>query len=572
MIRKLADNIYSPLGTTTEENYTAVKAGFTRLRRYEGGMGLPEPFVASLMDWDQVPSLPGYSRFERIAILSARQALQQAGIDATQAGVLFVIATTKGNVELLEQGDGDDESLLLGIAARRIARYFGNENRPLVVCNACISGLAAQTAALRLLEAGYYETAVVIGADVQSRFIVSGFQSLKALADEECRPFDIERIGLNLGEAAATIVYTAATADRHEELPATAWMAVSGAVRNDAFHISGPSPKGEGSFRAIRAAMGDTPADSLAFVNVHGTSTLYNDEMESAALERAGLNSLPVNSLKGYFGHTMGAAGVLETILSMHAADDATVLGTKGFEELGVSHSVNVSAQNTTTTKHAFLKLLSGFGGCNAAMLFMNGKDGVLSCEGKGKMLDGITVHLTPTYAEVNGRRLPTTSQGAELLTELYRSRINDYPKFFKMDELSRLGFVASELLLQAAGDRHADSEDRAVILFGRSGSLVNDRKYQATISQSDDFFPSPALFVYTLPNIVTGEIAIRNHYYGETSFYVLDEHDERLINQVVSASFLDGTTSSAICGWVDCKSRDQFEAHLRLVSTDHQE
>ena len=92
--------------------------------------------------------------------------------------------------------------------------------------------------------------------------------------------------------------------------------------------------------------------------------------MESAAIDRAGLLDIPVNSLKGYYGHTMGAAGVLETILSMAAVDDGTILGTRGYEELGVSHKVKLSAQNAPTTKQAFLKLLSGFGGCNAAMGF----------------------------------------------------------------------------------------------------------------------------------------------------------------------------------------------------------
>jgi len=371
MVRKLADNIFSPLGPTTAANYAAVVAGKSRLQRYEGAMGLPEPFVASLFDWSQVPQMEGYTRFERIAIQSARQALGQTTIDCSSATVQFIISTTKGNVELLDHhhypgAEHSDEShVYLGEAASRIAAYFGNRNQPIVVSSACISGLSAQVTAMRLIESGACETAVVVGADVLSRFIVSGFQSLKALAAQECRPFDLERIGLNLGEAAATIVYG------HTKQPHDGeWTAIRGAVRNDAYHISGPSPKGEGSYLAIRATMGDTTAEELAFVNVHGTSTLYNDEMESAALERAALSSVPANSLKGYYGHTMGAAGVLETIVSMQAVDHGTVLATRGFEDLGVSHPICVAANNATTSKRLFLKLLSGFGGCNAAMLF----------------------------------------------------------------------------------------------------------------------------------------------------------------------------------------------------------
>ena len=395
MIRKIADNIYSPLGVTTAENYAAVKQGRSMLHSYPAGtMDLPEAFTASLFDWDRVEPLEGYTRFERIVIQSVSRALAQTDIDIHSDRVLFVLSTTKGNVELLDSRSPQfpADRVLPGAAARVIAAYFGFSREPLVVSNACISGLSAQITAMRLLESGACDVAVVCGADVQSRFIISGFGSFKALSPMECRPFDIERLGLNLGEAAATVVYASShpscvpsvASDQRSSTPFTLhpspftsplWSAVRGAVRNDAFHISGPSPKGEGSYRAIRAAMGDTPADELAFINVHGTSTMYNDEMESAAIDRAGLLDVPVNSLKGYYGHTMGAAGVLETILSMAAVDDGCILGTRGYEELGVSHRVRVSGQHAATTKQTFLKLLSGFGGCNAAMLFKKGGD-----------------------------------------------------------------------------------------------------------------------------------------------------------------------------------------------------
>lgn len=385
MIRKIADNIYSPLGFTTDENYAAVKQGRSMLRSYPAGtMDLPEPFTASLFDWDCVGPLEGFTRFERIVIQSVSRALTQTAVDVHSERLLFILATTKGNVELLDGRSPQfpQERVLLGPTARQIAHYFGFVNQPLVVSNACISGLSAQITALRLLEGGSYDTVIVCGADVQSRFVISGFGSFKALSPAACRPFDIERVGLNLGEAAATIIYENVSNDScrsnerassgypSNDCQSVGWLAVRGAVCNDAYHISSPSPKGEGAFRAIRAALGHEAADSLAFINVHGTSTLYNDEMESAAIDRAGLIDVPVNSLKGYYGHTMGAAGVLESILSMKAVDDGTVLGTRGYEELGVSHPVKVSASHSTTRKQAFLKLLSGFGGCNAAMLF----------------------------------------------------------------------------------------------------------------------------------------------------------------------------------------------------------
>lgn len=372
----VADNIVSPLGFTTADNYAAVKRGDTTLQRYEGLWGLPTPFAASMVNREKVLTAcadaginGSFTFFELMVLLSVTKALQQCDIDITSKRTLFVLSTTKGNIDLLRKSVPGvaNERLMLGVTAKVIADYFHCPNEPVVVSNACISGLCAQIEAVRLLRAGFYDTVVVCGADILSPFIVSGFQSLMALSDEPCRPFDEERLGINLGDAAATIIYKGITAD---ELKTGQWYMARDAIRNDAFHISGPSRTAEGCYRALQNVLQGVNTNDIAFVNAHGTATLFNDEMESVAIDRAGLSKLPVNSLKGYFGHTMGAAGVLETIISMYAADEGIVLGTKGFENLGVSRRVKVSAENRQASKHAFVKMMSGFGGCNAAVAF----------------------------------------------------------------------------------------------------------------------------------------------------------------------------------------------------------
>lgn len=563
MIVKVADTIISPLGCSTEENYQAVKADCSALRGYRWS-DLPEPFVASLMEGERWKGNDVQTRFETLVIGAVNNILPQIDFDISSPKVIIILSTTKGNVDLLEGKAGTpvDSSPYPGETVRKIAAHFGNPNRPIVVSNACISGLCAQIAAVRALESGRYDYAMVVGADVQSRFIISGFQSFKALSPEPCKPFDANRLGLNLGEAAAAIVY-----QRVEKSLPGQWIAGTGAICNDANHISGPSRTGEGSYRALKTVLEDADVDDIAFVNVHGTATLYNDEMESIAIERAGLIDTPVNSLKGYYGHTMGAAGVMEVILSMRAVEDHTVLGTKGFESLGVSKTVKVSSEHRSTDKNSFIKLLSGFGGCNAAMLFTR-TAGIKPSRKDFHV--GITsqIVITPDEVILNGERLSTTKQGGALLTELYREKINDYPKFFKMDELCKLGFVASELLLQVSGDRHEGTADRAIVLFNHTGSLCNDRNYQKTINDKENFFPSPSLFVYTLPNIVTGEIAIRNHYYGETSFYVLDQDDPSLIRAVAEDVISQGRAKSVICGWLDCEDKDHFLARLEVVES----
>ena len=354
----IGESILSPLGATPAENFAAVCRGESALQRYEGMFGVREPFVASLMDRGRW-TVPGRTFFDSIVIEAAQRAVEAAGIDPASPRTAFVLSTIKGNIEYI-----DTQDVTLACSARRLADAFGNPNPAVVVSNACISGLAALLQGRRMLLSGRFDHVVVVGAEVQSRFIVTGFQSLKALSEAPCKPFDAARDGLNLGEAAAAIVLG---------FGESGWELVDGAVRNDANHISGPSRTGEGSYKALRYVLKHTSPEELAFVNVHGTSTLYNDEMEAIAIDRAGLLVVPVNALKGTFGHTMGAAGILESILSMHAVDTGLVLPTRGFSELGVSRPVRVSAQTGTTDKRAFVKLLSGFGGVNGALLFRKG-------------------------------------------------------------------------------------------------------------------------------------------------------------------------------------------------------
>ena len=354
----MGESILSPLGATPAENFAAVCRGESALQRYEGMFGVHEPFVASLMDRDRW-TVPGRTFFDSIVVEAARRAVEAAGIDPASPRTAFILSTIKGNIEFI-----DTQDVTLAASARRLADAFGNPNPAVVVSNACISGLAALLQGRRMLLSGSYDRVVVVGAEVQSRFIVTGFQSLKALSEAPCKPFDATRDGLNLGEAAAAVVLGFGD---------EGWELVDGAVRNDANHISGPSRTGEGSFKALRYVLRHTSPEELAFVNVHGTSTLYNDEMEAIAIDRAGLLNVPVNALKGTFGHTMGAAGILESILSMHAVDAGLVLPTRGFSELGVSRPVRVSAAAGQTDKRAFVKLLSGFGGVNGALLFRKG-------------------------------------------------------------------------------------------------------------------------------------------------------------------------------------------------------
>lgn len=183
----------------------------------------------------------------------------------------------------------------------------------------------------------------------------------------------------------------------------------------------------------------------------------------------------------------------------------------------------------------------------------------------------------------INGETLVQSAPAESLLTNLYKAHVDDYPKFYKMDPLCRAGFVASELLLKAEKygclnnwintddsiSEHPEiqySESRGVVLFNTSSSLADDRNYQATINDPENTFPSPSLFVYTLPNVLTGEIAIRNRYYGETNFIVLPEFDSDTIAATIAMTFNDLLLQSLITGWVECFSDTDYNVLIFIV------
>ena len=574
MVSVLADNVISPLGETSEENYQAVKEGKSAIHAYAPmTAGIPNGFVASLLSSD----------FEELAFRSAQKAIDASGINVSSTRTVFILSSTKGSIEKL--GQTDDDKLYLGNIAQRIATRLGIQLSPIVVCNACISGLAAMILASRLLVSKKYDYAVVCGADCPGRFIISGFQSLNAMSAFSCQPFDIERQGLNLGEAAATVVLgrEITTKSVNNGCRKQVWQIGHGYIKNDAYHISSPSKTAEGLYEALQETMNGIDKRNIAFINAHGTATLFNDQMEAIAIHRAELQDIPVNALKGYVGHTLGAAGIMETILCMKAVDDHTVLGTRGYEEVGVSGRIQLSSKHHSTIKTSFIKQLSGFGGCNATLYaqyvgvkpqeFSDSKtNGGGSANISYSVMKKHRVHITPQGIWLDNKEFIIDKEITQngLLTALYKQIIGNYPKYYKMDGLCRLGFVASELLLKAERDEGSFTEDtnktRAIVFFNRSSSIASDKKYLASIVEKDNYFPSPSVFVYTLPNIVTGEIAIRNGYHGETSFYILPHKNELLMQDIIETTFMDEQTTSVLTGWLDYEDSEHFEADLYIA------
>lgn len=362
-----ADNIVSPLGTTSTENFRQLKQNVSGIQLQHGPSA--EPAYASLFADEAFAPKEGITKFEQLVIHSVENAPANTKLEPTNSKTIFILSSTKGNISLLEKESYSDElkeKISLSHSARIIAEHFNFYHSPLIVSHACISGVLALTTALRLLQSGAYEHAIVTGADLITRFIFSGFTSFQAVSNEPCRPFDAERKGVTLGEAAGTIILSV------DKTLSNGVQLCGGSVSNDANHISGPSRTGAELYEAINIALSQAgiPATKIDFVSAHGTATVYNDEMEAKAFDLAQLNDTPVNSLKGYYGHTLGAAGIIESVISLHSLQENIILPTKGFLNHGVSKNLHICNTLQSGNYNSFLKTASGFGGCNAAIVF----------------------------------------------------------------------------------------------------------------------------------------------------------------------------------------------------------
>ena len=372
----IADNIVSPLGINSKYNWDALLLNKSGVELQNKESISLKNFYSALFNDSQLEKVSvkienpdTYTKLEKLFICSILDAASTCNIDLKSSKTLFLFSSTKGNIDLIESNKNSElfpEKIKLSVMAKAITTYFKNQNEPIVVSNACISGVLAIIIANYYIKEGIFNTVIVTGGDIISEFTISGFQSLYALSKSFCKPFDQERDGINLGEAAATIILSSEKAENNNiEIN-------GGATSNDANHISGPSKTGDGLSLSIKNSLkySNFSSSEIGFISGHGTATIYNDEMEAKALHLSNLETTPINSLKGYFGHTLGAAGILETIIAMHSIKNQMVIATRGYSEHGVSLPLNIIKENKLYNFSKCLKTASGFGGCNASIIF----------------------------------------------------------------------------------------------------------------------------------------------------------------------------------------------------------
>ena len=613
-----AHTLISSLGFGISENKKAIHDYRSGIRMQEAGRISDSPILAGMIDSVELEKrakeqlekrakeldISSYTRLEQLFILTTQEVISQSGVNLQESDCALLLSTTKGNIDLLSdqekrtnsdkpsgsvQSTIDNPSFLQELSAdsptflwkmaERIGHFFEAANQVEVISNACISGVSALVVAKRWIESGRYKRVIVAGGDILSHFITSGFLSFRSVSAHRCRPYDIQRDGLSLGEACGAVLLETQGNTNHIILS-------GGAISNDANHISGPSRTGDGLALAINQAMEEAGAlpEDISFINAHGTATVYNDEMESKAIHLAGLAAVPVNSLKPYFGHTLGASGIIETILCIEQLKEGRYYGTLGYETLGVPMPITVYATHQPIPMKCCIKTASGFGGCNAALVLslpdahLKQKVNLQATDKasapsvcKAVVESGNMVTIRPGAVESKGTTVFSSSETdfAPFIREAYKHLGENNMKFYKMDNLCKLGYVAAGYLLK---DTNYRPKEIGIILANASSSLDTDCKHQAIINKEGDKAASPAVFVYTLPNVVLGEICIRHKIQGENTFFVCQQSNVASLEDYARIVMAKGKLRTCIIGWcelLDGHYQAEFK-QLNNISTNY--
>lgn len=369
------NHMLSSLGFDSQSNFENLKAEQSGIKKHQIENG--SEIHTSLVDknvlnkaFSEIGDVNDYTILEQMMLVSVNQILNDSKHKITDKTGL-VISTTKGNIDVLSSSSkfyNEPKRAYLPELGNKIKQFFGFINEAIVVSNACVSGLLAISVAKQLIQSNLYNDVIIVSGDLVSEFIVSGFKSFNAISNKPCNPYSKNRDGINIGEAVASVLVS----DRISEYSKDIVQVIGDASCNDANHISGPSRTGEGLFLSVQSALNQAgiSAHKIDYISAHGTATNYNDEMEAIAFNRLKMETIPLNSLKGYYGHTLGASGLLESIIGIKSLHQNTLISNVGFDELGVSKPLHIIKKTTEKKMNIFLKTASGFGGSNTAVIF----------------------------------------------------------------------------------------------------------------------------------------------------------------------------------------------------------
>ena len=368
---------------------TGIKDTLISFEKGERNAGTPSVFNTSLVypvfEAESVPSRKDAEiRTISLAMVAVKEALIDAGFSGSfksqKVGVCLgtTIASQLNDIDFykvfketrsvnMQKIDRFVKSNL----AEAVSQATGASGPSITVVNACSSGADAIGIAVSWIKGGICDIAIAGGADELDSVPLCGFRSLGIVSDELCAPFDKNRKGLNLGEGAGIVVLEREDGAFRRGIKPKAFVAGYGSIA-DAYHLTAPHPEGVGLEAAVEIALkqGGIDAESVAFINAHGTATHDNDKVETKVLKRVFGLEIDFLSTKGYTGHTLGAAGGLEAVFTASMLNTGWVPMSAGFKEFDEEIGIAPVTERKHIDKKYAVSTSLAFGGNNAALLF----------------------------------------------------------------------------------------------------------------------------------------------------------------------------------------------------------
>lgn len=500
------------------------------------------PSQLSEMPVGRVPNLgAGSGRLTRLL-----ERLFKAGHSIPSDAMIYA-ATTVGEIDVLEAAvragkEADAASSCVSTLGGRVGALLNRSpEKGLTFSAACASSTAALAMAASAIRRGELSCALVVGCDSLSEFVLSGFAALMALDARGARPFDLDRKGVSLGEAAAYCVLMS------EERAAQEGRAIHGYVQGwgmtcDANHLTGPSRDGLPLAEAIKQALtlSELTADDVDAICAHGTGTLYNDQMELLSFHRAmRQRQVPLFSVKGGMGHTLGAAGLAEMLLSLEFLKRGIIPATIGMTMPSPEAEEWASACPQSISKDGvMLTTNSGFGGVNVAVLVsysaMSRGDSLLRTQGRK---DVRTQEQSPvSHATfVPPKHFARFSADAQRASRALAERLSGEGLFMDEDRLLRWNVPGSP------------AARVGLSVWNRKGSLKVNTAYFADYIASGSVLGRGQLFAATLPTSVASEVAIACRLTGPLMYVADTAGTDVAARQVARQCIADGLADAMI-------------------------
>jgi 3-oxoacyl-[acyl-carrier-protein] synthase-1 len=384
--------IISSIGNTVGENFQSLierKHGISRIEKIETihknsiMVGEIDMSNEELIDFLNLPNSNNYSRTALLAEVAVKEAVRSAEIsqiDSCRTGLIS--ATSVGGMDMTEKHyysqfeEVKNRKYITchsaGDSTTKIANRLGISDFVTTISTACSSSANAIMLGARMIKAGKLDRVIVGGSDCLSKFTINGFKTLMILSENNCKPFDANRTGLNLGEAAAYLVLESDEMVKRDNKKVIAYL--SGyANANDAFHQTASSDNGEGATLAMKKALdvANITPDKIDYINAHGTATDNNDRSESKAILRVfGKNTPNLSSTKSYTGHTLAAAAAIEAVYSILALQKEVIFPNLNFERpIPETALIPVTELNKQRSNYV-LSNSFGFGGNCSTLIF----------------------------------------------------------------------------------------------------------------------------------------------------------------------------------------------------------